>query len=85
MDLGKQKYEEEMDIVNIIMNIRKHQVAIKSNILCCDEKDYLAEHAQQNIIHFDTTSEEEAPEPAGSEEEIEEEEEVEVDPDDPDK
>ena len=45
MDLGQKRYEEEMDIVNIIMNIRKHQVAIKSTILCCDEKDFLAEHA----------------------------------------
>jgi hypothetical protein len=25
--------------------------------LCCDEKDFLVEHAQQNIIQFDTSSE----------------------------
>lgn len=67
MESGYDKFSEEMDIVNIIMKIRKHQVAIKSSILCCDEKDFLVEHAQQNIIQFDTTTEEEVdPEPKDS-------------------
>lgn len=46
MESGYEKFSEEMDIVNVLMKIRKHQVAIKSSILCCDEKDYLVEHAQ---------------------------------------
>jgi hypothetical protein len=30
-------------------------------MLCCDEKDFIAEHARDNVIEFDTSGSEENP------------------------
>jgi hypothetical protein len=29
--------------------------------LCCDEKDFIAEHARENVIEYDTSGSEENP------------------------
>ena len=43
-----------MDIVNIIKKMRKHNIALKSTVLCCEEKDLLAMHAKENILDIDS-------------------------------
>lgn len=53
---GRDKFDEDMDIISIIKKIRKHNVALKSTVLCCDEKEMLAEHARENVLEVDTSS-----------------------------
>lgn len=67
---GKDKFDEDMNIINIIKKMRKHNIALKSTVLCCDEKELLADHARDHLLEIDS-SENEAAAPAQENEEME--------------
>lgn len=73
MTKGQQKFDEDMDIVTIIKKMRKHNIALKSTVLCCDEKELLADHARDNLLEIDSSDGEAAAPPSenGSKEEEE--------------
>ena len=50
-----------MDIVNIIHKMRNHNIALKSTVLCCEEKELLVHHARENLLEIDSIDEDPAP------------------------
>lgn len=51
---GVDRFNSDTDIISLVRNLRKHEIALKSSILCCDEKQILTEHADINVLNFDS-------------------------------
>ena len=48
---GKDKVENEMDIVRVLRRVKYHDIALKASILNSNERMYQIKHAHQNIIN----------------------------------
>jgi len=55
---GVDRFDSDTDIISLVKNLRKYDFALKSSILCCEEKQILTKHAHVNVLEFDSDSQE---------------------------